>query len=466
MSRIPVIAIFDVGKTNKKLFLFDEQYNIVFEQSEQLKEITDEDGFPCEDVSALTNWTKEMLDKVMALPDTEIKAVNFSTYGASFVHVDEASDPIAPLYNYLKPFPEKLQQQFYKKYGGEITFSQITASPALGNLNSGLQLYRLKSEQPDVFDKTYYSLHLPQYISSLITKTYFSDITSIGCHTGLWNFPQNNYHEWVYREAIHDKLPAIFSSSQVIKSNYKGISLLAGVGLHDSSAALIPYLSSFIEPFILVSTGTWCISLNPFNHADLTADELNNDCLCYIDYLGQSIKASRLFAGYEHEQQVKRLAEHFHLDENFYKPIEFDAGIVSRLSSTKSRKSNALTSGRIQHSEFAQRQLSDYPDFSTAYHDLILDIISQQIFSTNLVLKNTDVKRIFVDGGFSKNPIYMNLLAIAFPGIEVYAATVAQASSMGTALAIHKHWNKYAIPSDLIELKYYAVKNLNQVDTK
>ena len=60
----------------------------------------------------------------------------------------------------------------------------------------------------------------------------------------------------------------------------------------------------------------------------------------------------------------------------------------------------------------------------------------------------------------------MNLLAVAFPGIEVYAATVAQASSMGTALAIHKHWNKYPIPSDLIELKYYAVKNLNQVDTK
>ncbi|WP_246229511.1 hypothetical protein [Mucilaginibacter humi] len=36
MNPIPVIAVFDVGKTNKKLFLFDESYNIVFERSASL----------------------------------------------------------------------------------------------------------------------------------------------------------------------------------------------------------------------------------------------------------------------------------------------------------------------------------------------------------------------------------------------------------------------------------------------
>ena len=55
-----------------------------------------------------------------------------------------------------------------------------------------------------------------------------------------------------------------------------------GVGLHDSSAALIPLSASFNEPFILLSTGTWCISLNPFNHTMLSDYELNQDCLCYL----------------------------------------------------------------------------------------------------------------------------------------------------------------------------------------
>ncbi|HMC85694.1 MAG TPA: hypothetical protein VKI61_09215, partial [Chitinophagaceae bacterium] len=75
---------------------------------------------------------------------------------------------------------------------------------------------------------------------------------------------------------------------------------------------------------------------------------------------------------------------------------------------------------------------------------------------SNLVLKNCVVKNIFVDGGFGKNSVYMNLLAAAFPGVKVYAASLAQASAMGAALAVHPYWNKNNFPVDLIELKLYA----------
>ena len=47
MNKIPSIAIYDVGKTNKKLILFDEQYSVVYEESIQLPETKDEDGFSC-----------------------------------------------------------------------------------------------------------------------------------------------------------------------------------------------------------------------------------------------------------------------------------------------------------------------------------------------------------------------------------------------------------------------------------
>jgi sugar (pentulose or hexulose) kinase len=61
--------------------------------------------------------------------------------------------------------------------------------------------------------------------------------------------------------------------------------------------------------------------------------------------------------------------------------------------------------------------------------------MKQQVRSTNLVLKGAHVKRIFVDGGFSKNPIYMYLLAEAFPKIEVYAASVPQGFSIGSCFS-------------------------------
>ena len=62
---------------------------------------------------------------------------------------------------------------------------------------------------------------------------------------------------------------------------------------------------------------------------------------------------------------------------------------------------------------------------------------------------------LFVDGGFGKNEIYMNLLAKVFPDMEVYAASVAQATALGAALAIHQDWNTQKLPLNLIELRRY-----------
>jgi L-fuculokinase len=457
MSATPVIAIFDIGKTNKKLFLFNEQYNVLLEKNEQFDETTDEDGFPCEDLGKLTNWVQQSLRDLFVNKTIIIKALNFSSYGASFVHVDSEGKAASALYNYLKPYPPELLEQFYNRYGGEITFSMHTASPVLGSLNSGMQLYRIKQQQPQLFRNIRYSLHLPQYMSFLVTGRAYSDITSIGCHTGLWNFPQNHYHEWLYREGINDKLAPIFPSDQLMFSQWEGNALLTGVGLHDSSAALIPYLVQFNEPFLLISTGTWCISLNPFNQSRLTVEELQQDCLCYMEYRGKPVKASRLFAGYEHEQQVKRLAAHFNVTQDHYKTVSFDPALVTGLSGSNARRDSLVSkSAMVQESQFGQRDLADFDTYQAAYHQLMLDLMAQQVTSCKLVLNNCPVKRIFVDGGFSRNELYMHLLACAFPDHEIYAATVAQASALGAALAVHNNWNKKNTSGDLVELKPYA----------
>src|SRR5689334_14061611 len=117
-----VIALFDVGKTNKKVFLIDEHYKIVWEQSQSFEEICDEDNDPCENVQKLTEWVKSSYAEALALKDFDIRAVNFSAYGASFVHIGKNGKPVAPLYNYLKPYPEALKKKFYDTYGGEVTF--------------------------------------------------------------------------------------------------------------------------------------------------------------------------------------------------------------------------------------------------------------------------------------------------------------------------------------------------------
>ncbi|MBE8726167.1 FGGY-family carbohydrate kinase [Flavobacterium hungaricum] len=449
-----VVAIFDIGKTNKKVFLFNENYKIVWEKSINLEETKDEDGFPCEDIELLQKWILERLDEIKNLKEYVLKAVNFSTYGASFVYVDKNGKVLTPLYNYLKDYPEDLKAAFYEKYKGEEKFAVKTASPVLGSLNSGMQLYRLKEQNPEIFEKTSYCLHLPQFLSFLLTNEAYADITSIGCHTNLWNFKKMKYHKWLKQEGIAAKLPPIHFGKDVIKNND---GLAVGIGLHDSSSAIIPYTINFTEPFVLLSTGTWSISLNPFNNKPLTFEELQNDCLCYMQYTEKPVKAARLFAGNEHEVQTKRLAAHFNVALDTYKEVYFDKKIVASLRSLNYQifYPKKYDFDILKECPFQKRELSYYKDYETAYHQLMLDLVEQQYFSTNLVIHNSPVKKIFVDGGFSKNSIYMNLLAEAFPDVEVYAASMAQASALGAALAIHHNWNPKPIQNDLIDLKFY-----------
>jgi len=453
MSAIPVIAIFDVGKTNKKLFLFDENYKIVFEKSARFIETVDEDGFPCENIESLRLSVFDSLSEVFRLKQFNIKAVNFSAYGASLVYVGEDGNLVCPLYNYLKPYPEEISNEFYKKYGGEEQFSVETASPVLGSLNSGLQLYRLKKEKPEIFNKIKYALHLPQYMSYLLSGKAYSDITSIGCHTALWDFEKNDYHKWVQQEGLAPKFAPIEPADKVFQPLFPGNSYAIGIGLHDSSAALVPYLVNFSEPFILISTGTWCISLNPFNHQPLTADELRNDCLCYLQYEGKPVKASRVFSGFEHEQQVKRIAKHFDTDIIKYRNIAFDPEIAKN---QKSLQVADVSSTVSKESAFGARNLANFKTDTEAYHQLIADLVQLQVNSTNLVLKSTSAKRIFVDGGFGKNSVYMNLLAMAFSQMEVFAASMAQSTALGAAIALHNQWNSRPLPANLIELNYYV----------
>jgi sugar (pentulose or hexulose) kinase len=424
--RTPVIAVFDIGKTNKKVFLWSTTFEIVFEKQQAFMEILDEDGFACEDLAALQQWIVSTFSELCQMPEFELIGLNFSAYGASFVYVNGAGDPVAPLYNYLKPVSTPFP---YTDFGGENEFARKTASPILGNLNSGLQVY--ESTFRPFWMEVFKALHFPNYLASLFTGRLVSEITSIGCHTALWDFDAGQYHPWVSQ--IEDRLAPISSEASL---EIDGIHY--GLGLHDSSAALVPYLRCISDDFVLLSTGTWCIAMHPFNESPLTSDELANDVLCYLQPNGKPVKASRLFGGHFHEEQVARMEKHFG---GSFKDLKFSDRVFSLSGANSS----------IFESAFASRDLNDFPDLASAYDQFMVDLVGQQIFSLNLLLQDAPVKQLLVDGGFSKNEWYMRLLARAFPELEVYAAEVAQASALGAALMVYEG----ETPKNLIQLKRY-----------
>jgi sugar (pentulose or hexulose) kinase len=234
-----VIAIFDVGKTNKKLILFNDNLKVVSETERIFSEILDDDGFVCDDIELIEKWIKSSISNLIHSDKYDLKAVNFTTHGATLVYLDTEGKRLTPVYNYLKPLSERIPENLYKRYGGRDEFCRRTASPALGMLNSGLQPLWLKSEKPEVFRKIHHTLHYPQYLSYIITGKIHSEHTSIGCHTALWDFDNMKYHPWVEDYGI--TLPEPVPVDSTIDVVIEGKKLKVGVGIHDSSSSLAPY---------------------------------------------------------------------------------------------------------------------------------------------------------------------------------------------------------------------------------
>lgn len=436
-----VIAIFDIGKTNKKLLLFDYDLKLIYEKETRFQEVTDDDGFECDNLELIEKWVKDTVKDLIRSGNFDLTAVNFTTYGATVVYLDPSGKRLTPAYNYLKPVDERIPERLYRRYGGQDEFCRRTASPALGMLNSGIQILWLKLTKPELFSSVGNILHFPQYISSLFTGKIFSEHTSIGCHTGLWDFDNMTYHPWLKDHGISLPYPVpVFTTEEI---EIEGKKLKIGIGIHDSSASLAPYFSGNRGKFLLVSTGTWCINMNPFNSEKLTVEQLDNDCLCYMSITMQPVKSSRLFLGNLHETGIKMLSEHFRTSPDYYKQIRYDKDLIQMLKTRYSGDKRVFFNSGPGSREFRDRiDLFEFISFEEGYHRLMIELGELTYESIRLILTESDeIENIYITGGFAKNNIFLRLLSEAFPSKRVFTSEIKNATALGAAIVLYKSLN-------------------------
>lgn len=446
MDKTEVILVFDIGKTNKKLLLFNSELLVVHREDVVIEESMDEDGYPCEDSGRMEQWIDLTLNKFLDHPDFEIKGLNFSAYGATLAFLDGGGNRITPLYNYLKPIPGKVLEGFFEKFGGEAEFCRKTASPLLGMLNSGLQVLWLKRNKPEAYGMTRHILHLPQYLSYRVTGRITSEHTSLGCHTMMWDFDRMTYHPWLGEEGIILPEPGEVSETFMVEMANRPVRV--GKGIHDSSASLAPFILSGREPFVLVSTGTWCISMNPFNHDPLTEAELKRDCLSFLSVKQRAVKSSRFFLGRIHDLNVEWLESFFNVKMGSYRSVEPGAekihGAMISRGDDRLFFRDGIPEGYVDRSVDLDRFVS----FGDAYLHLMKDLTAEVVSSIDLILPEDDITReLYITGGFTRNPIFTSLLASAYPGKKVYTAEMDDGASLGAAMVIADQiWDRWADP--------------------
>ncbi|MEM9325312.1 MAG: FGGY family carbohydrate kinase [Bacteroidota bacterium] len=457
-DRLPVDLIFDIGKTNKKLVVFDKQYTVVHQDAVSFSEIADDDGYLGDDLPAINTWMQDALRQILADDRFKVRGINVSGYGASMVHLDEKGHLITPFYNYTKPLPDDFYDRFFERFGDRRDFELAMASPLSGMLNSGFQLFYLQEYKAQLAAKVHHSLHFPQYLSYQISGKMVSDYTSLGCHTGLWDFATAGYHPWLNACELLPQLAPIVRTDHHDRLEIQGQTLSVGVGVHDSSAALLPYLRISNQPFVLLSTGTWSVSLNPFNNEQITDQELTNGCLCYMNLQGQSIKASRVFLGKSIEYQVAKIAAHFNKDPELFKTLRFDPSLPIRASQQLVFHYDHLDPELFGYKNGAAQDLSQFHSFEEAYQLLMDELTNIQVSSLRSCLGKTPIERVYVDGGFSSNHHFTQMLANKLEGFEVWSSSLAAGSSLGAALLLNDDLTgTQKLPVDIVRHESVAV---------
>ena len=432
-----VVLIFDIGKTNKKILLFDRQLNIVHEEEQTFDEIPDDDGFAGDDIERLEKWILETCNKFLEDPRYLVRGINFTSYGATLIHLDGRGRRLTPAYNYLKPMPDGIMEPIYNRYGGREEFCRRTASPSLGMLNSGFQALWLQQVKPGVYENVKTILHFPQYLCYLLTGKSSAEHTSIGCHTAMWDFDEMKYHEWT--RLLGNVLPDPDPVETVYPSNAFSREVPVGIGIHDSSSSLAPYFRKSDKAFILLSTGTWCISMNPFNHSPLTPDQLQQDCLAYMSIRQKPVKASRFFMGHIHDVNVKRLSSAFGVGDKAYKKVGLNRELLSALHTRNAGRRVFFKNGMPEDFIDKSVRTGDFNSFEEAYHQFMADLTGLTVESVNLIREQDDrTRNLYITGGFSKNTIFLEILGRYYPDKKIHASEIPNASALGAALVLFK----------------------------
>lgn len=427
------IAVYHLQRYVKKLLLFDLGYNLIHEEVQLFDEISDSEGAPCEDLNKLTNWLLESWARIEADQRFDVKAVNFTTYGPALVHLDATSIPVLPVFDYRKKFPVEIEEEFFEKYGPREKLEQETCSPYMGMGNAGLQLYWLKHSEPEAFKKIKTTLFLPQYCSFIFTTHFLTDYTALGASSLLWDFNSKRYEQWAYEEGIVDLLPKITQQPEAGLTPFRHDFIPVGTGLLDTVAGLVPLVKRNVDPFLLLGTGPSFTVLNPFAEQELSHEDLQKNCFCYLSFIGLPVKATRLPLGDWHDQFTKKFASYYYKDSAYFKSVAYSkemAAVVSVLPS--------LLDDTFPFKEnFKAASLDAFESYELAYHKLIADVTRLVVKSLLLAGENLkSIKKMYVEGDFAQNQVFMSLLSDSLPQLKTKPSTLEHGPALGAAMAV------------------------------
>jgi sugar (pentulose or hexulose) kinase len=306
------IAVIDIGKTNAKLVLLAGDGHHIDTRSTPNKSIEIEvegRAILAHDTERLWGFILEGLAQFEA--EHGVGAISITTHGATAALI--AGDGLAlPVLDYESPLPEDTGAAYDMARGD---FSE-TLSPRLPNgLNLGAQIFWQAATFPEAFASVTAILTYPQYWAWRLTGKLASEVTSLGCHTDLWNPNTGQFSEMVSRQGWGSLFPPVQPAAAVLGHITARVAVETGLpadtqvcsGIHDSNASLVPYLGQHKNPVTIISSGTWtiCMTLG----GSTAGLDRERDSLANVDAFGRPVPTARFMGGREFDILVPSFAD-------------------------------------------------------------------------------------------------------------------------------------------------------------
>jgi L-fuculokinase len=456
-----VIAVFDVGKTNKKVMIFDGSLSLL-DRRYRTFETEVVDGVELEPIEAVGEWLFSTLRELSS--EYAITAVAVTTHGACVVTLDGEGKLACPVVSYTHVPDEGLHDRFFAAAGTRDDLQRETATAELLPLiNPAKLLFFTREQWPEKFATVRRVLFLPQYFAYLLTGGFAADYTYIGCHSYLWDYRKWNWSGVTDSLGIRPFLPEEPARSwetvgsvspDAAKRTGIGTDVPVTVGIHDSNASLLPYLlKKKGEDFLLNSTGTWCVAMNPGPAGEgmeptFAEEEIGKTVFFNISAYGKPVKTSILMGGMEFGTYVGILKEIHGTDvlpdfnKGLYQRVIEQRrhfvipGVVPGTGQFPDSRARVIDAGR-EYELDAIRDGSVVPplfqDLPAAYATLNLSLAIQ----SKVALERVGVApgmSVFTEGGFRHNLDYNVLLAAFLGDNPVFLTGIEEATSFGAAI--------------------------------
>ena len=412
-------VVLDIGKTNVKLCALSLATGQLVDCQRRPNEVQFDGPYPHADTEGIWSWFLAALADMAAR--MTVRSIGITTHGATVACL--AGEELAlPVLDYEYPEIDTTREA-YRSLRPAFAESRSPDLPA--GLNLGAQLYWLQQRFPEAFDRVTTLLTYPQYWGWRLSGVVASEVTSLGCHTDLWNPAAGDFSSMVDGRGWRSLFPPMQATGSVLGPVHRSLAKRLRLpgdcqvynGIHDSNASLVPHLLHHPGPFGVVSSGTWTVMAgigSPLDALDPAADMLAN-----VSAYNEPVPCIRFMGGREWETlrgdpecQWRDLADVLALDvyaiPSFvdqggpfqHHPGRF-TGPVHRLNG---RQKTALAS---------------------LYVSLMTDYCLDRLQQTGDLI---------VEGAFADNRLYLTLLATLRPDGAVLCSHDRTGTTLGTAM--------------------------------